>query len=91
MKKLLLFLLSSSISIFTYAQALEIDIENYTAVPAESFCLDFPVDSFNQIVSAQYTLTWDPMVMSYDTLTNLGLLILKTFSIIQLLLIRDNC
>ena len=50
-----------------------INIENYTAIPGESFCLEVSVENFSQIVSSQYTLVWNAEIMQFDSLINVNL------------------
>ena len=73
MKKIGLTIINLAFTLLMFGQPLEIDVDNYTAIPAESFCLKFSVNNFNQIVSSQYTIQWDPAVMSFDSLTANGL------------------
>lgn len=73
LKKLKLTLVGFFCAFLTFGQALDVVIEDYTAIPSENFCVQFDVSNFEQIISSQYTLEWDPAVISFDSLTNIGL------------------
>jgi hypothetical protein len=74
MKKISLILFSLFVTILVSGQALEVVIDNYTAIPANNFCLKFEINNFDGIVSLKYTIEWDPTVMSFDSLTANGVL-----------------
>jgi gliding motility-associated-like protein len=44
---------------------LEFTMQTAVVEIGESFCLDVTVDNFNAIVSAQYSINWDPTVLSF--------------------------
>jgi gliding motility-associated-like protein len=73
MKKISSLLFPLFLSFLVSGQPLEVNIDNYTAIPSENFCLQFEVNNFDGIVSSQYTLQWDPSVISFDSLTANGL------------------
>ncbi len=59
---------SSSSSIAVTPDSLPIASQNASVAPGSEFCLDVFVADFDSIVSMQYTMTWDPAIIEYDTL-----------------------
>ena len=50
-----------------------INVSAINADPGEVACIDFTVENFVDIVSVQYTMQWDPAVLSFNSINNYGL------------------
>jgi hypothetical protein len=62
----------SGISNFTFAQTsgITLKVESKEAASGEIICLNISGANFRRILSTQYSIQWDPAVLTYTGLTN---------------------
>lgn len=65
----------SGISNFTFAQTsgITLKVESKESAPGEIICLNISGANFRRILSTQYSIQWDPAVLTYTGLTNFKL------------------
>lgn len=69
---LLVLILGNSINSSLIAQV-EFSIESATAEQGDHICLNVRVNNFNDILSSQFTLKWDPSILLFDSISGFGL------------------
>ena len=50
------------------AAAMSVNVGSATVNEGESTCVDVTVQNFNDILSLEYTMAWDPTILSFDTI-----------------------
>jgi hypothetical protein len=55
------------------SQELTLIVEDYEVGQGEEICIDVKVKGFNQIMSMQYTMNWDPTALEFVRIDNIQL------------------
>ncbi len=56
----------------TSSSALQVNVSSATAENGDNVCLDVSVANFNMIGSVQYSMNWDPAILSFDQIMITG-------------------
>ena len=65
--------LAASVTLVVEAQGVTFVLGNYTNQPGDRVTASLSVSGFDQVLDFQFTLQWDPTVLSYVSLGNYGL------------------
>jgi len=70
---LLLFIYFFCTGLVNLSGQVKFTLDDETVDPGTSFCKDFVVEDFTDIVTLQFSLNWDPNVIRLDSITNLNI------------------